>query len=414
MWLQTCLAWAWACRGHGFSGGAAVGGSRVFGDEHSSLLLPGFPEGGLQSDDVTRWQYVTPGNKSPLLQYDQGRSDPAISEGYKDRVKVNPSNEPPLMRRLEVGNSSDQVRANSNESRNRSAKLTVQKQLLAPLIVQDPTYVVDRVELNCFVRNGKASGILWQKDNKQLLNSSRYRLVFDNTTLFIKDMKVSDCGLYTCTVKNGVSTSSNSHFLTVNGILLILSYAIVMSVVALVSNLTSTFAASFIIFIALKKFQVQKHQKQLTAIFVAFQLLSFICLLIACLFCISDAGFSIWYKVNAAFGCFLGFAMVIYVVILFLNAGTEQSPSFLSTNSHRNIILVCGPVSVVISSAPIYKATQIVTECRYPYEALAVKGLLSLLIYIFAVVIFVLFYTVYRSSIPGRSKPGLLCLSPPL
>ncbi|XP_067829762.1 uncharacterized protein [Heptranchias perlo] len=442
MWLEY-LSLLWACQG--FSGGAAVGGSRVFGDEHSSLLLPGFPEGGLQSDDVTRWQYVTPGNKSPLLQYDQGRSDPAISEGYKDRVKVNPSNEPPLMRRLEVGNSSDQVKK-KNESRNRSAELTldddtetnkvnrlihvvrrvdsaiavlgfqaknreslmwrylnfktesaivsysagkilfssyykyraefhpltgslilkhlqvedsgiyevilnpiesnklikgdeiaylqldVQEQLLAPMIVQDPAYVVDRVELNCFVNNGKASGILWQKDNKPILKSSYYRLAFDNTTLFIKDMKVSDCGLYTCTVKNGVSTSSNSHFLTVNGILFIHEYALVGSVIALVSTVTS-FAATTFIILALDKNQVEKYWRQVTAVVMIFHVLSFICQLVAFVIIQIHEGFPIGYRIGLGIGCLHGLAVLVYVVTLFLQRPAEQSLSFLSTNS---------------------------------------------------------------------------------
>ncbi|XP_062903448.1 uncharacterized protein LOC134346074 isoform X2 [Mobula hypostoma] len=95
--------------------------------------------------------------------------------------------------------------------------LEVQAHLQTPLIFQSPAYVLDRVQLSCIVQTGKVTGIQWLKDGVPIHNHSHYRVALDGFTLFIEDLKTSDCGFYTCSVNNDVSKAKISHFLTANG-----------------------------------------------------------------------------------------------------------------------------------------------------------------------------------------------------
>ncbi|XP_059827133.1 hepatic and glial cell adhesion molecule-like isoform X2 [Hypanus sabinus] len=90
-------------------------------------------------------------------------------------------------------------------------------QLQTPLILQRPADISDRVQLSCIVQTGKVTGTQWLKDGVPIHNHSQYRLASDGSTLFIEDLKTTDCGLYTCSVKNDVSKAQISYFLVANG-----------------------------------------------------------------------------------------------------------------------------------------------------------------------------------------------------
>ncbi|XP_048472653.1 uncharacterized protein LOC125486985 [Rhincodon typus] len=235
-----------------------IGGSRD-AEKVSPLLLSWFPENGFQSEDVM-WDYITAGNETPILQRDGRTSEPKMKNGSV------------LLQELDLLEESHIYQGSV-----RRQEMT--EKLRTPQIVQEPDHIINHVWLRCIVRQAKASSISWRKDNKEW-NRWNSSVSFGNHTLFIQDMEVTDCGVYTCIVKNEVSTSSNSHVLAADETLFILVAVLFISVVALASSLTS-FVGEAIIIIAMKKLSGPNQQRELTAIFVAFQLVSITCLLIA-------------------------------------------------------------------------------------------------------------------------------------
>ncbi|XP_060707138.1 uncharacterized protein LOC132832916 [Hemiscyllium ocellatum] len=206
----------------------------------------------------------------------------------------------------------------------------MQEKLRTPQIIQYPSYIRNYVQLNCLIRDTKVSSYVWQKDNR-VLNNSRTRFEFDNSTVLIRDMDVSDCGVYTCIVKNEVSSSSNSHFLRSDEILFIVISIFLLSTMALVSSLTSL-CVEAVTYKALKRSRGPDQKREFTVIFMTFELVSFTCLLTASLLAVFESGFSTMYRWIAGFGCLMCVAVIIYVSILFLSLNTNHIPSFLTIN----------------------------------------------------------------------------------
>ncbi|XP_038673374.1 uncharacterized protein LOC119976718 isoform X2 [Scyliorhinus canicula] len=216
-------------------------------------------------------------------------------------------------------------------------------------------------------------------------------------------MEVKHCGMYTCIVKNEVSTNRNSYFLTSEDILFILICVALTSIVALVSGLT-TFIAAVIIIISLKKTQDPGRQQELTTVFVIFQLVSIISLLIACLLSVFELGFALWCQITAGFGCFLSLVVIIYISILFLGLNTDEFQSFLSRKIHRCIILICEILCLAISVTLIQQSIKSVTYCRYPHQLLIVRGLMAVLVYIFLVFVFATFFISHFQEVDMQMK----------
>ncbi|XP_043534289.1 uncharacterized protein LOC122541527 [Chiloscyllium plagiosum] len=174
----------------------------------------------------------------------------------------------------------------------------VMEKLRIPQITQEPARIMNYVWLSCIVKKAKATHISWWKDNKErdLLDDG---LSFGNRTLFIQDMEVTDCGVYTCIVENEVSTNRNSHVLTADEILFILIATLFISVVALASSLTSIVGEAIII-IVLKKLQGPDQQKELTTIFVALQLVAVICQLIASVLAVFESDYKSTFQTGGA------------------------------------------------------------------------------------------------------------------
>ncbi|XP_059495737.1 uncharacterized protein LOC132206273 [Stegostoma tigrinum] len=207
-------------------------------------------------------------------------------------------------------------------------------------------------------------------------------------------MEVTDCGVYTCIVKNEVSTSSNSHVLTGDETLFILVAVLFISVVALASSLTSCIGEAIII-IAMKKLSGPNQQRELTAIFVAFQVVSINCLLIASVLAVFESGFSTWCRGIAGFGCLICITVIIYVSVLFLDLNTNRAPSFLTTNIHRLILFLCGILSVAISTVLLHQSKKIASLCQYPYKMFITRSLLAVLVYLLFASISVIYYITY-------------------
>ncbi|XP_078061869.1 uncharacterized protein LOC144487660 [Mustelus asterias] len=241
--------------------------------------------------------------------------------------------------------------------KNHNFQVEVQERLRVPQIEQIPTYRAGNVRLVCTVVKGKASSILWLKDDIYL-DSPEVHLEGDSSMLHIEDMEVKHCGMYTCIVQNAVSLNRNSHFLTADAILFILTCAVVMSIVALVSDITS-FIASAVIMIALKKFPGPEHQKEFMTIFVIFQLVSTFSLLIASLLSVFEMGIALWCRIVAGFGCLLCIVEIIYISTLYLGLNDDDNPSFLFTKTHHYLIFISGALSVAVSSALLHETARV-------------------------------------------------------
>ncbi|XP_072918138.1 hepatic and glial cell adhesion molecule-like isoform X2 [Hemitrygon akajei] len=76
-----------------------------------------------------------------------------------------------------------------------------------------PTIVVVRgnssihrsLTLTCNITEGSLPQYFWEKDGKRLTLSQRYILTNDNNSISIHNFTSTDCGTYTCTVRNSIS-----------------------------------------------------------------------------------------------------------------------------------------------------------------------------------------------------------------
>ncbi|XP_067908672.1 hepatic and glial cell adhesion molecule-like [Heterodontus francisci] len=161
--------------------------------------------------------------------------------------------------------------------------------LQQPLITQDIVYELSAIYLNCFVHNEEMVTVRWLKEDNPIQSDETYKLSNDNRTLIVNIQPLMNCKLYTCVVKNKVNQKESSHFLIVDGLLLLHKISFVTSVIAVFSTTTSFVVEGFIIFFSLKTYRVHKRHVELTAVFMFFQMLSFTFLLIAALFCIFDS-----------------------------------------------------------------------------------------------------------------------------
>ncbi|XP_043534328.1 uncharacterized protein LOC122541562 [Chiloscyllium plagiosum] len=266
-----------------------------------------------------------------------------------------------------------------------------QEQLVSPQIIQNPAHVLNHVELRCIVQIGKANTIWWEKDTKKVFDNSHLRIEFDGSALFIDQMSIMDCGLYTCLVKNNVSLNSNSVFLSADGILFLHEDALVSSVVALVSTLTSFISTGFILF-AVEKKQVKKYCLQVNSVVLIYHGLNFVCHLVTFVIFVLDEGFVFGYKIAATIGCIHYFAKTVYIVILFLQSQTIPFP-FLTNYYKGTIFLGCEFLVLLIDVLLIYKSKLNMIVCKFSYHALVVKIILSVTIYVSSLGLFILFHT---------------------
>ncbi|XP_038672899.1 uncharacterized protein LOC119976437 [Scyliorhinus canicula] len=252
-----------------------------------------------------------------------------------------------------------------------------------PIILQDPNPATLFVNLNCIVKTGEASSILWLIKGEPLGNKSMYHLSQDNRTLRIDTENHEACQQYTCVIRNQVSENRNSRLLILEGLLLLHEFSLVASTIAVVSSTTSYAAAIFILFFALDTYRVHKRHVQLTAAFVFSQITAFISVLIASLLCLLDPAFSIAYKIIEGIGFAFLAAMIVYLLFQYLQPETQLKSSFLMKKVHRNFFLVYGFLAVAISIIPVYRGQYSIHLCQLPSSHISGTIALSVVIYVF-------------------------------
>ncbi|XP_072331892.1 uncharacterized protein [Scyliorhinus torazame] len=316
---------------------------------------------------LTMWQFYSDDRDHSILKFISSPSNLQVGVYFKSRVTFHRKTGSISMKKLRVQDSGMYQGIYVHHGSPLDVKflihtfvLNVQEKLRVPRIVQTPIYTASHVQLMCIVDKGIASSIVWLKDD-MLLKSPQFQVEGESSTVYIKDMEIKHCGMYTCIVKNEVSTNSNSYFLTAEEILFILICVALISIVALVSGLT-TFIATVVIIITLTETQDPDRQNEVTTIFMVFQLVSIISLLIACVLSVFESGLSLWCRTTAGFGCFLSLAVIIYISILYVGLNTDEFQPFLSRKIHRCIILICEILCVAISVSLIQQSIKTVQE----------------------------------------------------
>ncbi|XP_069784501.1 uncharacterized protein [Narcine bancroftii] len=361
---------------------------------HSFVVLPGFK---LLNQESIQWNFLNYKTYKVIVQYSPLMFK--LNPLYGHRAKLNVTSGDLFLRELKMEDSGIyEVILNPRKNKTltkgddvASIYLDVQDQLPPPIIIQNPALIMDRVQLSCIVKSGKVSGIIWQKDNNEIMNGTHYRLEYDSSTLFIEDMEITDCGFYTCTVMNEVSKNSNNHILSIQGILFIHEDALVSSVIAWVSTVTSFTASAFIVY-ALEKDQVKIYWLHVTSAILVFHGLSLICQIIAFIIFIFNTAFSAGYRASSGIGCVHCLITIIYVVILFLHHQSDESLSFVSNCSKRNVFLGSEVFGMLMAALPIIRSKQNLQNCSFPYHALYVKVILSVTLYVCSLGLFALFH----------------------
>ncbi|XP_059827137.1 uncharacterized protein LOC132394741 [Hypanus sabinus] len=103
-------------------------------------------------------------------------------------------------------------------------------------------------------------------------------------------------------------------------------------------------------------------------------------------------GFSIAYRAGSGIGCILCLATVTYVMVLFLHHHSQDSLSFLSNYWKRNIFLGSETIAVLIACLPLIKSKQNLKKCRLAYQALSLKIILMVMLYVCGLGLFTLFH----------------------
>uniref|UniRef100_A0A6I8NZW7 Ig-like domain-containing protein n=1 Tax=Ornithorhynchus anatinus TaxID=9258 RepID=A0A6I8NZW7_ORNAN len=183
----------------------------------SSFLLPGLTH--LNGSQVIRWEF----KKSPslnyllFLTYFVNSSHPDILALYQNHIQFYPSNASLQLKDLQVKDSGIyQLRVTLQQQPESIQRicLEIMDPLLEPKVSKNASRIGSIIELTCQSVFGKVDTYQWRKDGRLLPEDDRYQLSGNNSTLYIQKAQQSDCGNYSCLVRNEVS--SNSSLLQLN------------------------------------------------------------------------------------------------------------------------------------------------------------------------------------------------------
>ncbi|XP_055486663.1 uncharacterized protein LOC129693966 [Leucoraja erinacea] len=397
MWLRIWLMLSWVWPVYSQLHATAVTVEYIIAGRYSSVLLKGFKETRLPKGTVNKWSLVLRHRHTLIVIHTVGSSHIRYSDYYINRINYHKENGSLVLNNVDLDDRG--VYENSVTTYEKTVQKSYYKKILdvldilaAPLILQHPVTAVKVAQLICVSNSWNTDSILWFKGSKPLENNEIYSMSSNNRTLTIKTDQVQNCELYTCVIKNKISESMNTRMLSINGLVLLNQYSFISAIIALVST-TTTFAASvFIIFFALGTYRVHKRHVQLTAFFVFFQLLSFITLLFASLFCIFDPEFPIAYRIIESFGFLMVVAMVVYILVVYLHPETKLQRSFLIKRKHRYVFLAYGILSMFIAATPIYRAHYNIKICQFPVIETSGTAVSAAMAYIFiSWLIFIMF-----------------------
>ncbi|XP_069775349.1 uncharacterized protein [Narcine bancroftii] len=374
MWLRVWIVGVWGHAGEVYSqlNPATKSEEYVTVGRYSTVLLEGSKEGVFPNGTMVKWTLVLRHQHSLMVLHIFGSSEIRYSEYYFHRTSYNPKNGSLTLNNVDLddrGIYENIITYGKTGKKSYYRKiLEVVDVLITPLIIQNPKNPATIVQLTCVASSWNTDAILWFKGSKLLENDEVYSMSTDNRTLTIK------------------------------GLLLLHRYSFTSSIIALVSTSTTFVASVFIIFFALGTYRVHKRHMQLTAIFLLFQLIAFILLLTAALLCVLDPGFPVSYRIIEGLGFVLGIAMIIYILLLYLQPETKLRRSFLIKRNHRFFFLVYGGLSVIISAMPIYSGYNNLKVCKYPLRESSGTTASAVVGYVFSSGIIFIIFAKYMKS----------------
>ncbi|XP_059495433.1 hepatic and glial cell adhesion molecule-like isoform X2 [Stegostoma tigrinum] len=240
----------------------------------SSAMLPGFSEEDFKDVEHVKWTF----SKIKILDYYSVTNIPTFTDFYKYRSQFFSSNGSLLLRNV-TKNDSGLYEVQINLHTTKVFQLNVLIALSEPSVSNNSTELGATIALNCGVSAGEVESRHWWKDGKLLMIDQHHWLLQDNSTLIIVGAKKSDCGNYTCSLENSVSSKNVSHWLPISGIPHTILCVMILSIVALIFALSVLMGIMFLCFHSDRK-GTDFHGKALKCLQIA-SLLSLITLLAA-------------------------------------------------------------------------------------------------------------------------------------
>ncbi|XP_038652856.1 uncharacterized protein LOC119965918 isoform X2 [Scyliorhinus canicula] len=378
---------------------------------HSSIYLSGYTNGSIFDVRAADWYFLSRNGINQIVSHNIPMGRYLEDPFYTHRIKYDRSNTSLVLFNLDLDDSGVyefHLRREIDFISDHlfSYVLEVQEILPHPLIIRDSTHEPGIIYLNCFMKYGETHAILWLKDGQLLQDDETYKLSNSNGSLMINTQQITTCEMYTCVIRNKVSQKEISHLLVSDEWLSIHKFSFIASIMALVSTTTSFAASSFIIFFALRIYKVQKRHMQLTAVFIFFQMVAFIFLLIAALLCIIDLVYPIAYRIIEGIGFILLSGTVTYIIFYYLQPETRVKRSFLMKKKHHNFFLVYGIFSMILSALPIYRGQRNITNCQFPVKHILGTIASGVLIYVFIMGLSFVLFLKYMMSWPKVQRHG--------
>ncbi|XP_053931153.1 uncharacterized protein LOC128853110 isoform X9 [Cuculus canorus] len=199
----------------------------------SSVLLPG-PDN-ITHIDSTRWEFLNGTSSNTILQYYRGSHKQAIHAPYTGRAIFHPSNGSLLLEDVQESDSGIyKVTVNVQNSESLKILLEVLKPVSHPRLWSSVLVARGTGEVLCEVAEGRVDTFTWKKNGQPLPPDRRIHTSDGLSILYLRSVKKSDCGSYSCNASNGISWQETSLNVTVAGLSLPLQDMLRVAVVAVV------------------------------------------------------------------------------------------------------------------------------------------------------------------------------------
>ncbi|NWW83749.1 HECA2 protein, partial [Rhynochetos jubatus] len=181
----------------------------------SSVLLPG-PDN-VTHIHSTRWEYLSGSSPRTILQHDRGSHNPAIHAAYAGRAVFHPSNGSLLLEDVQESDSGIYKVAVNGDGESLKILLEVLKPVSLPQLWSSALVARATGEVLCAVAEGRVDTITWKKDRQPLPSDRGFRVSNSLSVLYLRPVKKSDCGSYSCNASNGISWREASLNITIAG-----------------------------------------------------------------------------------------------------------------------------------------------------------------------------------------------------
>ncbi|NWQ89015.1 CD48 protein, partial [Burhinus bistriatus] len=182
----------------------------------SSVLLPGLDN--VTHIYTTQWEYLNGTSSRTILQYYRGSHNPAFHAPYAGRAVFHPSNGSLLLEDVQESDSGIyKVTVNVGDRESLKILLEVLKPVSRPRLWSSALVARAAGEVLCDVAEGRVDTITWKKDGQPLPPDRGFHLSDSLSVLYLRSVKKSDCGSYSCNASNWISWQETSLNVTIAG-----------------------------------------------------------------------------------------------------------------------------------------------------------------------------------------------------